>query len=280
LSHGRRILYVASSFLSVALGEVFGTALSGRCHARPELAATPLPLQARLAVLPCSGGESVLRRLFEPLDYHVTAERPLVDERTPAGGDRECYMATLTGMMRLADLLSHLSVLVPVLDDEKHYWIGDDEVAKLLRHGDGWLARHPARELIAHRYLKHQRDLTHAALVQLVEDDDEDPDATNAQSGDEETALEAPIGLQHQRVEAVLAALQDRGVTRVLDLGCGDGALVRRLLRDGRFRDIVGMDVSRRCLDRAAARLHLEALPTQQRQHLTLLQGSLLYCDH
>jgi 3' terminal RNA ribose 2'-O-methyltransferase Hen1 len=66
--------YVASSFLSVAIAEVFGTALSGRCQARPELAATPLPLQVRLAVLPCSGGESVLRRLFDPLGYSVSAE--------------------------------------------------------------------------------------------------------------------------------------------------------------------------------------------------------------
>jgi 3' terminal RNA ribose 2'-O-methyltransferase Hen1 len=67
--------YVASSFLNVAIGEVFGTALSGRCQEWPELAATPLPLEARLAVLPCAGGESMLRRLFEPLGYHVTAER-------------------------------------------------------------------------------------------------------------------------------------------------------------------------------------------------------------
>jgi 3' terminal RNA ribose 2'-O-methyltransferase Hen1 len=138
--------YVASSCLSVALGEVFGTALSGRCNARPELAATPLPLEARLAVLPCAGGESLLRRLFEPLGYHVTAAGHPLDEQVPAWGASEYYMVTLTGILRLCDLLSHFSVLVPVVDDAKHYWIGDDEVAKLLRHGEGWLARHPARD--------------------------------------------------------------------------------------------------------------------------------------
>lgn len=87
------------------------------------------------------------------------------------------------------------------------------------------------------------------------------------------------MGLQHTCLEAVLAALRDRGVTRGLDLGCGDGALVRMFLRDPRVTDIVGMDVSRRHLDRAAARLHLEDLPAPQRQRLTLIQGSLLYRD-
>jgi 3' terminal RNA ribose 2'-O-methyltransferase Hen1 len=186
--------YVASSLLSVAIGEVFGTALSGRCNARPELVVTPLPLEARLAVLRCAGGESMLRCLFEPLGYYVSAERYPLDERMPAWGDSEYYTVTLTGTLRLYDLLSHLYVLVPVLDDAKHYWIGEDEVAKLLRHGDGWLVRHPERELIARRYLKHQRGLTDAALTQLADDDDGDPDATESQGAADETRLEASIG--------------------------------------------------------------------------------------
>src|SRR5437016_8007840 len=63
--------YVASSFLSVAIGQVYGSALAGRSRERPELAERSLPLQARLAVLPCRGGEALLRRLFEPLGYAV-----------------------------------------------------------------------------------------------------------------------------------------------------------------------------------------------------------------
>jgi 3' terminal RNA ribose 2'-O-methyltransferase Hen1 len=166
-----------------------------------------------------------------------------------------------------------------VLDDEKHYWIGDDEVAKLLRHGEGWLARHPERELIARRYLKHQRSLTDAALAQLADEDDADRDATDAQGGEAEDTLEASIGLQHQRLEAVLAALHDRGVPRVLDLGCGHGTLVRVLLRDSRITEVVGMDVARRQLDRAAERWRIDEWPPQQRQRLKLIQGSLLYRD-
>jgi 3' terminal RNA ribose 2'-O-methyltransferase Hen1 len=271
--------YVASSFLSVAIAEVFGTALSGRCHARPELAATPLPLLARLAVLPCTGGESVLRRLFELMGYDVHTHRHPLDERVPEWGASEYFSVTLTVTLRLCDLLSHVYVLVPVLDDEKHYWIGDDEVAKLLRHGEGWLAQHPERELIARRYLKYQRSLTDAALAQLADEDDAHRDATNAQASDEEDTLEASIGLQNQRLEAVLAVLYGRGVSRVLDLGCGNGTLVRMLLRDSRVTEVVGMDVARRHLDRAADRWRIDEWPPQQRQRLKLIQGSLLYRD-
>jgi 3' terminal RNA ribose 2'-O-methyltransferase Hen1 len=271
--------YVASSFLSVAIAEVFGTALSGRCQERPELVATPLPLQASIAVLPCSGGEALLRRLFEPLGYRVQATQHPLNERNPAWGNSEYFTVTLTGTLRLRDLLSHLYVLVPVLDDEKHDWIGEEEVTKLLRHGEGWLAHHPERELIARRYLKHQRDLTNAALAQLADDDDADRDTTDTQGGDAEADLEAPMGLQPARLEAVRAAVHDRGVTRVLDLGCGDGQLVRMLLHDQPVTESLGMDVSQRRLDRTAARLHLEDLPAPQRQRLTLIQGSLLYRD-
>jgi 3' terminal RNA ribose 2'-O-methyltransferase Hen1 len=153
--------YAASSFFSVAITEVFGKALSGRRNAPPELVTTPLALEARIVVLPCSGGESMLRRLFEPLGYHVTAAGHPVDERVPAWGVSEYFTLTLTGTLCLCDLLRHLYVLSPVLDDAKHYWIGNDEVAKPLRHRDGWLAGYPERERIARRYLKHQRDLTY-----------------------------------------------------------------------------------------------------------------------
>jgi len=197
----------------------------------------------------------------------------------PAWGDSAHYSVTLTGTLRLCELLSHLYVLIPVLDDAKHYWIGEDEVAKLLRHGEGWLAHHPMRELIAGRYLKHQRGLANAALAQLAAADEVIPEATDTQEAAAEEAWESATGLQHQRLEAVLAILQERKVARILDLGCGDGRLLRLLLREARVTSLVGLEVSQRQLQRAAERLRLEELPTLQRQRLTLIQGSLLYRD-
>jgi len=160
--------YVASSFMSVAIGDVFGTAMAGRCKDRPELAARVLPLQATIAVLPCRGGEAFLRRLFEPLGYEVQATPHILDEANPEWGPSPYFTVTIRAECRLSDLLTHLYVLIPVLDDQKHYFVGEDEVQKLIRRGEGWLVAHPEREVIASRYLRHQKSLARRALEQLM----------------------------------------------------------------------------------------------------------------
>src|SRR5215218_8772822 len=232
--------YVASSFMSVAIGEVFGSALSGRSRDRPELAEADLPLVARLAALPCRGGEPVLRRLFEPLGYTLTAARHPLDESVPEWGESRYFDVELTGTLRLRDLLAHLTVLIPVLDDEKHYWVGDDEVEKLLRRGTGWLPGHPERSLIAERYLRHKHTLAGAAPARLI---DEEPEESIEAQDDAEEVVERPLSLNEQRLGSVLAVLKGIGATRVLDLGCGEGRLLQALLREPRFVQITGMDV-------------------------------------
>jgi len=271
--------YVASSFLSVAIAKVFGSALQGKCKERPQLVDISLPLQVKIAVLPCRGGERFLRRLFEPLGYQVSAQRQTLDEQFPEWGDSIYFTVELQNKICLRDLLVHLYVLIPVLDDDKHYWVGDDEVIKLLRYGEGWLADHPERESITERYLKHQSRLTRAALAQLTEEDNPDPDATDESYNEEESAVESPIRLQQQRLDTVLTVLRECGASRVLDLGCGEGKLLRLLLKDKRFTEIVGMDVSYRSLEIAAQRLRLDELPDKERQRIKLIQGSLMYRD-
>lgn len=390
--------YVASSFMSVAIAQVYGSALGGRCVARPELVHEVLPLEVRIAVLPCRGGEAFLRRLFEPLGYAVTAEGHPLDPKFPDWGDSCYYTVTLRGDKRLRDLLTHLYVLIPVLDNDKHYWVGQDELEKLLRQGETWLAGHPEREVITTRYLKHQRRLAREALARLAEEDHPDPDAEETEHEHEEAVLEAQISmdaallaaaesipadhasagavsadttlaetadttgqptatppfttqtataaqealaegasadatlvdatdttgqpttmpvdhasanaasakaasdrtldqpaslltddeplneergptLNTQRLGLVLAALRGCGAKSVVDLGCGEGRLLRLLLNDKRFERIVGMDVSLRLLKIASERLRLDRLPPMQRRRIELMHGSLMYRD-
>jgi 3' terminal RNA ribose 2'-O-methyltransferase Hen1 len=266
--------YVASSFLSVAIAQVFGTALSGRSKERPELAEAPLPLTARLAVLPCRGGDVFLCRLFEPLGYAVTAQRHCLDAHFPNWGESPYFTVELRHECRLRDLLAHLYVLVPVLDDEKHYWVADAEVDKLLKHGEGWLATHPEREQIVRRYLKHQTRLTRDALARLVDEDD--PDNASEANAAEESVLEGRLSLHEQRHRAVLAILKESGARRVLDLGCGEGKLLRDLVAERSFQELVGVDVSHRALQIAAERLRLDRQPSER---VRLFQGSLMYRD-
>jgi len=272
--------YVASSFMSVAIADVFGTALNGHCAKYPELAEMPIPLQARLAVVPCrNGGEAWLRHLFEPLGYIVTVIPHMLDNTHVEWGDSPYFTVTLDATCRLSDLLSHLYVLIPVLDNDKHYWIGDDEVEKLLRRGKDWLQGHPEREQIVQRYLKHRRDLAREAIARLSANEKDMQDVAEVAADAEEEGIEQPISLHEHRLQAVVAELQQSGAKRVLDLGCGEGKLLKLLLRDSSFTRIVGLDVSYRALEMARSRLHLDRMSERQKARLSLLYGALTYRD-
>lgn len=271
--------YVASSFLSVAIAQVFGSALGGRSKERQELADKPIPLVAKLAALPCRGGEGILRKLFEPLGYHVCAEPHVLDTKFADWGQSRYLTVTLTHTLPLSVLLTHLYVLIPVLDDDKHYWVDQAEVEKLLRFGEGWLASHPAKEAIVSRYLKRQFRLVRGAMDRLLEDDATDPDVAEETHAVEEAAVEEKISLNQQRLGAVLAALKASNAKRVMDLGCGEGKLLRLLLAEKQFEQILGMDVSYRTLEIAKDKLHYDRLPEMLKARLTLIHGSLNYRD-
>ncbi|MFI7633402.1 3' terminal RNA ribose 2'-O-methyltransferase Hen1 [Nonomuraea sp. NPDC049400] len=299
--------YAASSLLAVALADVFRTARSGRCKARPELPGTPLPLELRLPALPCRGGPELAARLFEPLGWAVDAQALPLDEGFPEWGQSRYVRLTLRGTARLADALNHLYVLLPVLDDGKHYWIAPDEVDKLIRAGEGWLHGHPERGLITRRYLGRRWALARTALARLAELGDEteeelepavEEDAPAGETAADEAAAaeaeaqgdapqeeaaqeEAPKAkpLNVRRREAVLAKLEELGAVSVVDLGCGQGELVGALLARPRFARVSGMDVSSMALTIAARKLRLDRMPDSKRARLTLFQGALTYTD-
>jgi 3' terminal RNA ribose 2'-O-methyltransferase Hen1 len=270
--------YVASSFLSVAIAQVFGSALAGRCREREALAAAAIPLSATIDVLPVRGSEDFARRIFEPLGYTVEAVRQPLDEQFPEWGPSPYYSITLTATRPLWELLTHLYVLAPVFDNGKHYFIGDDELEKLLAKGAGWLAAHPEKEQITRRYLGHRAGLYREALAQLI---DEEPDVEDEapREAQREAALERPLSLNDERHGTVLATLRASGARSVLDLGCGEGKLLRELLSDRSFQRIVGLDVSVQALQQAVRRLHYDRLPPTQRERIELIHGSLMYRD-
>jgi 3' terminal RNA ribose 2'-O-methyltransferase Hen1 len=271
--------YVASSLLSVVLTRWFNSAIGGRCERKPELTNLALPLEARIAAVPCRGGEPFLRALFEPLGYEVDATRHELDEKMPALGASRLFTVTVRATRPLSELLTHLYVLIPVLDDQKHYWVGDDEVEKLLRRGEGWLETHPSRDVIVSRYLIHQRGLVRDAIARLTAEEQPEEEAAAQKKDEQEATIEQTISLNERRLDAVFEVLKASGATRVLDLGCGEGKLLRRLLGDHQFADIVGMDVSGRVLDMAESRLKLDRLAPKQRERIRLLHGSLMYRD-
>jgi 3' terminal RNA ribose 2'-O-methyltransferase Hen1 len=271
--------FVASSFLSVAIAQVFGSAMGGRCKERPELAATAIPLTARIDVLPVRGGDGILHRMFEPLGYSVEAVRHPLDEKFPEWGESPYFSVSISGTKTLSDLLTHLYVLVPVFDDAKHYFVGDDELEKLLSKGERWLAQHPEKEQITRRYLKYQSGLYREALARLMEVEEVEATDDGTVKDQQEESLERSLSLNDQRHGAVLAALRASGAKSVLDLGCGEGKFLRQLLEQRQFERIVGMDVSVQTLQRAVRRLGYDRLPPMQKERIELIHGSLIYRD-
>jgi 3' terminal RNA ribose 2'-O-methyltransferase Hen1 len=272
--------YAASSLLGVALADVFSTARGGRCPSHQDLADSAIPLTIEITVLPCRGGPELAHRLFEPLGWEVEAIPIPLDERFPDWGDSRYVRLRLIGRVRLADALNQLHVLLPVLDESKHYWQGADEVDKLLRSGGTWLATHPEQTLITQRYLGRHGALTRVALARLAELGDEVEEAVEPPE-DEEAARpeEERVPLNARRRAAVLTALKGLGARSVIDLGCGRGELVGALLKDPSYTRVAGADVSTRSLQVASRRLRLDDMGDRQRDRLTIFQGALTYVD-
>jgi len=284
--------YVASSFLSVAIAQVFRSAMSGKCEAKSELADTAIPLEATIALLPCRESESFLIGLFEPLGYEVEAVRYLADEQFSEWGQSPYYTLTIRGVKRLSELLAHIYVLIPVLDNNKHYFIGPEEMEKLIRHGQGWLSNHPLKEKIAHRYLRRKRSLAREALTRLVSTEESaDPDEVEEKQATAEEALEASITvaapdaqvpkvtLNEQRISEVVQVIKELGARRVIDLGCGEGKLLKLLWKESAIEKLVGVDVSYRSLEMARDRLGIEEMHDRQKERIDIIQGSLTYKD-
>jgi 3' terminal RNA ribose 2'-O-methyltransferase Hen1 len=282
--------YVASSFLSVALSKAFGTAMNGTCKDRPALPALPLPLAVTVAVVSAPDPDWP-RRLFEPLGYAVETEAYPLDPTQPEWGNSPYYTLHLRhGGLRLQDVLTHLYVLLPVLDNDKHYYVDQTEAEKLLHRGGDWLPLHPERGFITRRYLRYLAGIVNPTLARLMEGTEEELPEPIAAETEEPNALppaaeatketpESKLSLHDQRLQQVANEIYQLGPKRVLDLGCGEGKLLRLLLRQPKIEFILGMDVSHQALSRAAQRLRLDEMPPRQRTRIELIQGSLLYRD-
>lgn len=267
--------YAATSFLSTAIVRIFGTAINGKCDKRQELADTPLDLTARLASLKDNGDTELAKQLFEPLGYRVTVSRTQLDEKFPEWGSSPYIDLTISGKVKLSELLNHIYVLIPVFDKQKHYYMAEDEIKKLLEHGEGWLADHPQKEKITRRYFTARKSYARRAMDILNENEGAD----TVEEEQETPEKEVFTPLNTQRMETVRDAVLASGAASVIDLGCGECRLTSLLLNEQQIRRVAACDVSVSVLEKAAQRLHLDRMQPARRNKLTLMQASLTYRD-
>lgn len=272
--------YVASSFMSVALSKAFSSAMNAKCNKKPELVDEKLSLEVCIDALPApAGGEALIRKFFEPLGYKVSIQHLTLDEKFPEWGSSKYFTVKISQQIRLCDLLTHLYVLIPALDNDKHYYVSQDEVDKLLARGENWLSTHPAKEQIISRYLINLKSLSKKASSQLTQDIEAELEANSDSALVPVEILERKTNLHQQRLDLVLEKIKDSGASSVIDLGCGEGKLLRMLLKQSQFKHIAGMDISYVELGRAKQRLHWEEMAPRQRERIQLFQGSLTYRD-
>ena len=271
--------YVSSSFLSTAISKVFGTAMTGRADEHQSLSDSPLNLMATVTMLPCRGEQEKLNSVFEPLGYEVSYETFVSEENFPTWGESKYVNLTISGKVRLRDLLKHLYVLIPVFDKQKHYWVGTDEVEKLLRIGKEWLPNHPEKAYITARYLNRWRSLVNMAFERLATANAVDGEVLPAEPEELKDKPDKKLNLNKQRLGSVIAALKSQHAKRVIDIGCGEGNLLALLVKERQFTNITGVDVSHIALERASEKLKLERAGDSVRDRVQLFQGSLTYKD-
>lgn len=267
--------YTASSFMSTAISRIFGTAMNGRCDKKQELADSPIKLTTCIHMI--QGKDEFARKIFEPLGYTVQTSKTILDSKFEEWGESPYINITISGTVKLSDLLNHIYVLIPVFDKQKHYYISEDEIDKLLSHGGEWLASHPARDEIVYRYFLMKKSYAHRAIDHLLESEPTDDETTDENVSEE--VKERTISLNTQRMEAVKNAVLESGATSVIDLGCGECRLTKILLNEKQIQKVTAADVSIHELEKAKTRLHYDTMQSYRKNKLTLMQASLTYRD-
>ena len=272
--------YASSSFMSTAINRIFGTAMSGRCDKRPELAEKPLDLTARLYCLNDGGSDELAHRIFEPLGYTVETKREKLDDRFIQWGESPYITLTISAKVRLCDLLDQLYVLIPVFDRQKHYYTDEAEIEKLMKHGERWLKDHPERDKIIYRYFSVRKSYARRAIDILLDSGAEEPAEVlppeNETAGEQKEKKEP---LNKLRLEAVRKEVLSSGASSVIDMGCGEGRLTALLLKEKQIKKVTACDVSVRELEKAKQRLKVDTMQPYLKDKLTLMQASLTYRD-
>jgi 3' terminal RNA ribose 2'-O-methyltransferase Hen1 len=262
--------YTSNSFLSTAIVKAFGSAINGTCHTKPELALTAIPLKAKIHSLKVDCDKESINKLFEPLGYKFSYETIQLDNSFPSWGESKVVNVTVEKTTTLKEFLSQLYVFMTVLDNDRHYWISRNDIDVLIRRGENWLENHPLKDWITKRYLKNLRTLTNQALLQLADE---------SELAEEQPTLERKVNLHQQRLNKAFDLLKSSGAESVLDIGCGEGKLLKLFLKEGQFKKIAGMDVSFGELQKAEENLYLDQASPAMRERIEIFQGSVTYKD-
>ncbi|WP_310831561.1 3' terminal RNA ribose 2'-O-methyltransferase Hen1 [Paenibacillus pedocola] len=261
--------FVTSSLFCSYIRPALGTALNGKPkEAYMPWVGKPLKLELTFGPVASNLPDRTLEELFTALGYEVQLERGDAEYSFALKTRSSARYIKLAGEQTLQTALQQLFVLIPALDDYKHYYISDDEVDKIRRYGAGWLEEHPQRSLILKRTLRFAGAIKQYEAMAAKEKrstaensvDSEDVPAAVTVSGESavtEMQEEPKIRLNDLRYAAIAAAVEELyAKATIVDFGSGEGKLSAKLSSVPGVREIKAVEPSAasqlRAMDRFA----------------------------
>ncbi|KQY91115.1 3' terminal RNA ribose 2'-O-methyltransferase Hen1 [Paenibacillus sp. Root52] len=253
--------FVTSSLFCSYIRSALGTALNGKPKEEyTKWVEHPFDLQLSFGPVASDLPDRVVEELFSHLGYAVTLEREELSYSFDLKKRSSVRRIILRGQETVQNALRQLFLLIPVLDNYKHYFISEDEIDKIKRYGDGWLETHPHKELIVKRTLRF------AELIRKYESkegrlsisdnkplsaEDVENDRNELAERSNEASTEASTDdvltddlneLRYRAITEVVARLPHR--QRIVDMGAGEGKLSARLATIAGVESILAVEPS------------------------------------
>ncbi|TDL78499.1 3' terminal RNA ribose 2'-O-methyltransferase Hen1 [Peribacillus frigoritolerans] len=222
--------FAVSSLFCSFIRSALGTALNGQPKEEySEWVNYRFSFQFEFGPVVSSLSDKQLKDLFEPIGYEVAISRPDIEYSFEMKDKSSARSICLKGMKTLQNGLRQLFVLIPVIDNYKHYYIDDKEIEKLERYGEGWLEDHPKRDYI------YRQSLRFKEIFSIVE---------NKKTEEKKEEKIEKVRLNDLRYEKIIDFVNQMKPRSIVDFGSGEGKLSVRLgFADG-VKEIMAVEPS------------------------------------
>ncbi|HWO95040.1 MAG TPA: 3' terminal RNA ribose 2'-O-methyltransferase Hen1 [Bacillus sp. (in: firmicutes)] len=263
--------FAVSSLFCSYIRTALGTALNGKPKEEfIEWVDHPFNMEVGFGPVASHLSDQTIRELFEPLGYLIEIERGEADYSFNLKQKSSARYLKLKGQITVQQALRHLFILIPVLDNYKHYFIDEKEIEKIQRYGEGWLDEHPLRSYIIEQSLRFKELINKVPISSSIVTENKVNDDVSAPP---------KIRLNEQRYQAIIDKVESLPLNqKVVDFGSGEGKLSVRLGMVPNVQEILAVEPSESSQLRALERFE-KAAGKDQFVCPTPIWGSLFYYD-
>ncbi|WP_141431100.1 3' terminal RNA ribose 2'-O-methyltransferase Hen1 [Bacillus sp. 03113] len=259
--------FAVSSLFCTNIRKALGTALNGKPKEEYQKWVNhPFELHMNFGPVASHLSDENIVELLHPLGYIVEIERGETNYSFELKQRSSSRFIHLKGQQTIQQALRHLFILIPVIDNYKHYFIDEHEIEKLVRYGEGWLDSHPLREYIIKQSLRFSELINQFPSLAKKDDEEEHSSAPKVRLNE----------LRYQAVVEKIKSLSQRA--SIVDFGSGEGKLSVRLSNIPDVKEVLAVEPSETAQLRAIQRFE-KASYNQTHVSPTPILGSLFYYD-